>query len=185
MDGMESKGASLNGGKMSVSGILLRLLGLVLTLTSAIVMGVDKQSKVVPIQLTPTLPPINFSVDAKWHYLSAFVFFVAANIIACIYAAISLGLTAMNKAGKSSLNFLIMAGDVIMVALLFAANGAALAIGLMGYQGNSHVNWNKVCDVFGKFCNQVAASVVISLLGSIVFVLLLVVSISNLIKKLK
>lgn len=66
--------------------------------------------------------------------------------------------------------------DVLMVALLFSGNGATAAIGVLGYKGNSHVRWNRVCNVFGKFCNQVAAAVALSLLGSIVFILLVMLA---------
>ncbi|KAL4386744.1 hypothetical protein GQ457_09G023140 [Hibiscus cannabinus] len=61
--------------------------------------------------------------------------------------------------------------------MLFSANGAALAIGLMGYKGNSHVRWNKVCNVFDKFCDQVAVSIVLSLLGSLAFTALIVLTV--------
>ncbi|XP_050219637.1 CASP-like protein 1E1 [Mercurialis annua] len=151
----------------------LRVLALVLTLTAAIVLGVDKQTKIVPIQLTPALPPLNVPLEAKWHYLSAFVFFVISNAIASAYAAISLILSCCAK--KRMLPMILIL-DLLMVALLFCSNGAATAIGLMGYKGNSHVRWNKVCHVFGRFCNQVAASLIISLLGSLVFLLLVMLT---------
>lgn len=67
---------------------------------------------------------------------------------------------------------MIFTTDLIMVALLFSATGAAGAIGLMGAHGNSHVQWKKVCNVFGKFCGQVAASGTLSLFGAIAFFLL-------------
>ncbi|PNX76586.1 CASP-like protein 6-like [Trifolium pratense] len=53
--------------------LVLRLLAFVLTIAAAIVIGLDKQSKVVPIKLVDSLPPLNIAVYAKWHYLSAFV----------------------------------------------------------------------------------------------------------------
>lgn len=53
--------------------LLVRLLAFALTFVAAILFGINKQTKVVPVQLTPTLPPINVSASAKWHYLSAFV----------------------------------------------------------------------------------------------------------------
>lgn len=70
-----------------------------------------------------------------------------------------------------------------MVALLFSAGGAALAVGLIGYQGNSHVQWNKVCNAFDKFCQQVAAAIVVSLCGSAVYLLLVLLAALNLHKK--
>ncbi|KAK2358192.1 CASP protein 1E1 [Trifolium repens] len=154
---------------------VLRLLAFILTIAAAIVIGLDKQSKVVPIKLVDSLPPLNIAVYAKWHYLSSFVYFLVANVIACTYGAISMLLTFLNRGKrKVLLGKLVTLLDALMVALLFSGIGAAAAIGLLGYQGNSHVRWNKVCNVFDKFCHQVAASIILSLLGSLAFLLLIV-----------
>lgn len=53
--------------------LILRVLALVLTLVAAILLGVDKQTKVVPIKLVSTLPTLHVPVTARWHHLSAFV----------------------------------------------------------------------------------------------------------------
>jgi len=98
-------------------------------------------------------------------------YFVGANAIACSYATLSLLLSVGNR--LKGMETVITVFDTLMVALLFSSNGAAIAIGLLGLHGNSHVHWNKVCNLFGKFCDQVAASLFISLLGSIAFLLLL------------
>jgi uncharacterized protein (TIGR01569 family) len=66
--------------------------------------------------------------------------------------------------------------DALMVALLFSGIGATAAVGLIGYQGNSHLRWGKVCNVFGKFCDQVLASTALSFLGSLAFISLVVFS---------
>ncbi|KAI4311203.1 hypothetical protein MLD38_036115 [Melastoma candidum] len=147
----------------------LRLLALALTLVASIILGLDKQTKVVPLQLTPSLPPLDVPVHTKWHYLSAFVFFVVANAVACTYAALSLILVICKKPLASSA---VIVGDIVIAALLAASGGATGAIGVMGKEGNSHVRWAKVCDVFGKFCDKVAVSLVLSLLGSLTFLLL-------------
>lgn len=68
----------------------------------------------------------------------------------------------------------VLIGDLVMMALLFSSTGAAGAIGLMGVQGNKHVMWKKVCNVLGKFCHQTAASVAITLLAAIMFMVLVV-----------
>lgn len=182
MDGLERRvGASQSEGA-STCDLLLRVLALVLTLAAAIVLGVDKQTKVVPIKIVDTLPAINLPVSAKWHYLSAFTYSVASNAIACSYAALSLVLAVSGKKGIMSIVIVL---DLLMVAMLFSSNGAALAIGLMGYQGNSHVRWTKVCHVFGRFCNQAAVSISLSLLGSILFLLLVGITSLRLHKKSK
>lgn len=55
------------------SDVILRFLAFALTLVAAIVLGVDKQTKLVSMTVVSTLPPITVPVTAKWHYLSAFV----------------------------------------------------------------------------------------------------------------
>ena len=84
---------------------------------------------------------------------------------------------------KSSLGLLIIVLDLLMVGLLFSAVGAAGAIGLMAYVGNSHVNWNKVCNVFGTFCHQVVASVVLSVLAAVAYLFLVVLAVLGLNKR--
>ncbi|KAK6913810.1 Casparian strip membrane protein domain [Dillenia turbinata] len=164
---------SKGGRKIRRCELVLRFLGLALTLVAAIILGVDKETKVVPITITSTLPPIDVPVTAKWHHMSAFVYFVVANAIACTHAALSLILCLVSKNGQKGMKLVIIFLDLMMVALLFSGNGAAAAIGVIGYNGNSHVRWNKVCNVFTKFCNHVAVSIVLSLLGSLSFLLVI------------
>ncbi|PSR92645.1 CASP-like protein [Actinidia chinensis var. chinensis] len=197
MDTLNYNGGTMEGGKrekevtggggggVRCSEFGMRVLAFALTLVAAIVLGVDKQTKVVPVPVVSTLPPLNVPVTAKWHYLSAFVYFVVANSIACTYAALSLVLTLANRGGKKGLALIITILDIMMVALLFSGEGAAAAVGIIGYKGNSHVRWNKVCNVFEEFCHQVAAALVLSLLGSVAFFLLVVLAALNLHKKCK
>nr|XP_028947036.1 CASP-like protein 1E2 isoform X1 [Malus domestica] len=190
----EVKIANQRGGGTRES--ILRILALVLTLTASIVLGVGKQTEIVSLKLIPTLPPIDVPATAKWHYLSAFVYMevssqdktlqvprkylVAADAIACAYAAFSLVLSFANRGTKNKLGLVIIVLDLSMVALLFSAIGSAGAIGLMGYQGNTRVQWNKVCNVFGKFCHLVAASTALSFLGSLAFFFLVVLAVLGL-----
>ncbi|XP_052208026.1 CASP-like protein 1E1 [Diospyros lotus] len=178
-NGASEKVAAMGGTGRSRSEVGLRVAGMVLTLVAAVVLGVDKQTKVIPVSVVSTLPPLNVPVTAKWHYLSAFVYFVVVNAAACAYGAISLVVALGRRGGGNRRGIMAVAIallDVVMVALLFSGNGAAAAIGVMGYKGNSHVRWEKVCNAFGKFCHQVAAGIVLSLLGSVAFLLLPVIS---------
>ncbi|XVF28403.1 hypothetical protein REPUB_Repub15cG0026500 [Reevesia pubescens] len=180
VDGIGGAGSKREVGmsrRVSICDLILRVLALLLTLAAAIVLGVNKQTKVVPIQITPTLPPIDVAAHAKWHYLSAFVYSMVADIIACSYGAISMLIVLGTRNAKTGLAQIIIVFDLIMVGLLFSANGAALAIGLMGYKGNSHVQWKKVCNVFDKFCHHVAISVVLSLVGSLAFMALVALAV--------
>lgn len=75
MEGMEGK-VMLKQRKVSGGDLGLRVLAFLLTLVAAIILGVDKQTKVVPLKLVPTLPPVDVPVSAKWQYLSAFVYVI-------------------------------------------------------------------------------------------------------------
>ncbi|CAH9109074.1 unnamed protein product [Cuscuta europaea] len=167
--------------------IVLRLLALALTLVAALVLGLDKQTKAVTMQILPTLPPVNIPFTANSHHLSAFVYFVVVNAVACAYAAVSLVLTLANRKKNNTAaatSVMIITLDLAMVALLFSSCGAAAAIGVMGYKGNSHVRWNKVCNVFEIFCGQAAAAIGISLAASIFFLLLVFCAALNFHKRL-
>ncbi|OWM71279.1 CASP-like protein 1E1 [Punica granatum] len=153
--------------------LALRAVAFGLTLAAVVVLGTDKQTTTVPLQVSPSLPPLIVPVSAKWHYLSAFVYFVVANAVACGYAALSLLLLFLiSRGGKTAAFAVITIIDIMMVALLFSSNGATTAVGILGREGNSHVQWNKVCNVFDKFCDRVAVAVVLSLVGSLGFVIL-------------
>ncbi|CAI9779778.1 unnamed protein product [Fraxinus pennsylvanica] len=125
------------------------------------------------ITLVPTLLPVNVSVTAKWHYISAFVYFVVANAIACSYAAISLILTLV---GNKGLTMVIIIFDLVMVALLHSSGGTALAVGLLGYEGNSHVQWKKVTPHKPFKTSQAAIGIGLSLFGAALFFLLVVLA---------
>ncbi|KAF5820428.1 putative casparian strip membrane protein [Helianthus annuus] len=81
----------------------------------------------------------------------------------------------MKKKIRTHLAFLM--SDLIIVALLFSANGAATAVGMIGLNGNSHTQWHKVCYIFKRYCHQGAASVTMSFLGSFAFLWLVVFAI--------
>lgn len=70
----ELKGSGVAKSSLEGKGnLLLRLCALVLTLVAAVVIVADKQTKVVPISISDSLPPLDIPVTAKWHYMSAYV----------------------------------------------------------------------------------------------------------------
>ncbi|KAG6668173.1 CASP-like protein 1E1 [Carya illinoinensis] len=161
--------------------LLLRLLALALTLVSAIIIGLSKQTKVVRVVVVASLPPLYVPVPARWHYISAFVYFLVANVIACSYSTLSLVLLLITRkrAGDNMMSILhsmILVLDILMVALLFSCNGASMAIGIIGYRGNTHLRWQKICNLFERFCGQVAASIAVSVAGALMFILMVAFS---------
>lgn len=53
--------------------MVFRVLGFVLSFVAAIVVGLNNQTKVVPLAVSLNSPPLDYTFIAKWHYLSAFV----------------------------------------------------------------------------------------------------------------
>ncbi|KGN44880.1 CASP-like protein 1E1 [Cucumis sativus] len=163
---------------------VVRFLGLAFTLIAAIVVAVDNESKIISVTLTKALPPIHFYASAKWQYMSAFKYFVVSNCIACGYAAVSLVYSMTTKGYKDdpTRSMLLISLDLIMVGLLFSADGAAAAIGVIGRDGNSHMHWIKVCGFFEGYCHHFTAALVISIAGSVMFLCLVVLSVLKLYK---
>ncbi|KAM6545279.1 hypothetical protein CsatB_026015 [Cannabis sativa] len=186
MEKVESNSERKEGEGLGLGfGFFVRIIAFAVTISAAVIIGVDKQTKMVSITVVDSLPPITIPATAKWHYLSAFTYFVVANAIASSYALISLIFSFANHAKDKSgnLGFVMAIFDMMMVGLLFSSNGAAAAVGLIGLQGNSHVQWKKVCNVFDKFCHQGAAAVVLSFLGASAFLLLAMLTIKRLHRK--
>lgn len=106
------------------------------------------------------------------------------NVIACGYGLLYVFLSMLIRRGrfgvKSWVPVATVVVDVIIVGLLFSGNGAASAIGFVGERGNSHSKWNKVCDVFGRFCSMVSLSIAMSLVGCLVYLFVIALAIVNL-----
>ncbi|KAK6239309.1 hypothetical protein QUC31_004778 [Theobroma cacao] len=163
--------------------LILRILGLILTLVAAIVTGVDKETKTISVSITKTLPTLHVPVTAKWHYMSAFVYFLISNAVASLYAAASLVASMAVRTSKEKAAMALVILDMTIMGLLFSSNGAAIAVGVLGQYGNSHARWNKVCELFGGFCHEMTAAIILSLVGSLVFFWLVALAILNLHKK--
>ncbi|KAJ9556231.1 hypothetical protein OSB04_010845 [Centaurea solstitialis] len=164
--------------------MVVRFLALALTLVAAVLVGLDKQTATVSLTLVPSVPPIRVPATGKWTYMSAFVYLVIVNAISCFYAAVSLLLVLARRGRHKLVSLTVTILDLVMVGLLFSALGATASIGLIGFQGNSHVHWDKVCNVFDKFCHQIVIALFLSFAGSIAYLVLIVLAVLHLHKKL-
>jgi uncharacterized protein (TIGR01569 family) len=57
-----------------------------------------------------------------------------------------------------------------------SATGTAGAVAWVGLKGNDHTRWNKICNVYDKFCRHIGASTALGLVASILLVLLAVLN---------
>lgn len=152
--------------------VALRVFVLAATLVSAVVMGVDRQTSTIRITITDALPPLEVPLTANWSYSSAFVYFVVANAMVCLFSAAALAACRSRAAMVP-----VMVGDLLALALLYSAVGAAAEFGILGERGNSHVRWPKVCNVYGRFCERAMAAVIVSLIAAFANLVLLMLNI--------
>jgi uncharacterized protein (TIGR01569 family) len=110
-------------------------------------------------------------------------YFLVSNAIACSYAAGSLAYSLAARSFKHDVELVLSILDLVIMALLFSANGAAAAIGIIGRDGNSHTQWRKVCDIFDGYCHHMTSALVLSLIGSFAFLLLVFFAVLGLHKK--
>ncbi|KAE8681611.1 CASP-like protein 1E1 [Hibiscus syriacus] len=162
---------------------LLRVMGLILTSVAAILTGVDEETKTIHISITKTLPTLHVLVTAKWHYMLAFVYFPVSNAIAFSYVAASLVASMAVQTSKDMTETVLVVLDMTIMGLLLSANGAAIAVGVLGQYGNSRVQWRRVCNMLGGFCHQMTAAIILSLVASSIFFWLAALVILNLHKK--
>ncbi|WJX85032.1 hypothetical protein P8452_67539 [Trifolium repens] len=175
VDGVQSDVKMTTIWRSSVYDVFLRVLAFLLTLTATIIVGVDKETKII------SYAELQFKVTAKWEYMSAIVFFLVSNAIGCSYAVISMVISTIARTGGNKTTLLMITIlDLIIMALLFSANGAGAAVGVLGQKGNSHVQWMKVCNVFDAYCRHMTVALVLSIIGSSVFLLIVVHSVFKL-----
>ncbi|KAL1543130.1 CASP-like protein 1 [Salvia divinorum] len=168
----------------AVADVVLRFLVFASGLAAVLVMVTSKETQVVA-QIP--IPPFLVRRAAKFNHSPAFVFFVAALSVAGFYGLITtlISLFALSKPGSHTRlvsHFIIF--DVLLLGITAAATGAAGAVAYIGLKGNKHVQWNKICHVYGDFCKHVGGSVAVSLFGSVMLALLILLSVRSLSKKI-
>ncbi|URE00931.1 CASP-like protein [Musa troglodytarum] len=162
-------------------GIILRIVAIVLTFISAVVMGAARQTTTVVGTDPETGLLTSVTGTVKSTYSAAYVYFVVANVLVFFYSVVSLVLSVVNRAGLSSMSLLFSIADLLMVVLLFSSNGAAAAISVVAENGQQNLaGWDKICYLFGGFCARVNAAIVLSMVASVAYVILVVFGMANL-----
>lgn len=153
--------------RMRVTELVLRTLICVLGVLAAALVGSDSQVRVF------------FSIEkkAKFTDMKSMVFLVAANGIAATYSLIQVlrcvvGMIRGTVLFSKSLAWIIFSGDQAVAYLSLSALAAASQSSIYGKQGQEEFQWIKICNMYGKFCNQagegVASAVVVTLSMAIV-----------------
>ncbi|KAJ3688481.1 hypothetical protein LUZ61_017645 [Rhynchospora tenuis] len=150
------------------SGVItFRAIAIILLALAAGRMGTANQDVYFPNQEIHTF---------TCHDYPTFMYFMSVNILACVFSLVLQFISVYQKDKTMWVQTLISSIDVVMVALLFSANGAALALYLLSYNGLSieSLSWNAMCDTLFIFCSQVLNAITVSLCGSVAYTIAIV-----------
>ncbi|KAJ4866498.1 CASP-like protein 2B1 [Raphanus sativus] len=164
--------AVFHGGKMKLidrrlklTELLLRCSATLLALLALILIVTNTQVKQI------------FTIEkrAKYTDMKALVFLVVANGIAAAYSLLqSVRCVVGSMKGSvlldKSLAWAIFLGDQAMAYISVAAIAASAESGLIGIRGEEKLQWMKLCNMFGKFCNRSAGGTATALLASVALV---------------
>ncbi|KAJ8770569.1 hypothetical protein K2173_018060 [Erythroxylum novogranatense] len=152
--------------RVRIAELVLRCLICVSGIAVAILVGTDTQVREI----------FTIQKKAKFTDMKALVFLVIANGIAAVYSLAQavrcvVGMVRGSVLFSKPLPWIIFSGDQLIAYLTVAAVAAAAQSAVLAKFGQPELQWLKVCDLYGKFCNQVAggiASAVLASLGTVV-----------------
>ncbi|KAG8647512.1 CASP-like protein 2B1 isoform X2 [Manihot esculenta] len=153
--------------RVRLAELVLRCLICGLGVAAAILIGTDTQVKEI------------FTIQKKARFtdMKALVFLVIANGIAAAYSLLQgvrcvVGIVRGSVLFSKPLAWLIFSGDQVMAYVTVAAVAAAAQSSVFAKLGQPELQWMKVCNMYGKFCNQVGEGIASSLLVSVSMVAL-------------
>ncbi|XP_010464210.1 PREDICTED: CASP-like protein 1D2 [Camelina sativa] len=152
--------------------VITRVLLFSATLTALIVMVTSDQTEMTQIPGVPSPAP----VSAEFKESPAFIFLVVALVVASFYALISTLVSIsllLRHEFTAQISVYITSLDTVMLGILAFATGTA---GGFALKGNEDVGWNKICNVYDKFCRYLATSLASSLFASFLLLLLSICS---------
>ncbi|CAN6988328.1 unnamed protein product [Brassica rapa subsp. trilocularis] len=170
--------ALYHGGKMKLIDRRLRLTELLLrcSVTALAFLGLI-------LIVTDTQVKQIFTIEkrAKYTNMKSLVFLVVTNGIAAVYSLLQsvrcvMGSMKGDVLLNKSLAWAIFSGDQAMAYMSVAAIAAASESGVIGIRGEEELQWMKVCNMFGKFCNRGAGGVASAMLASVAMVLVSCIS---------
>ncbi|KAB2026042.1 hypothetical protein ERO13_D06G161700v2 [Gossypium hirsutum] len=151
--------------RVRVAELVLRCLICGLSVLAAVLVGTDTQIKEI------------FTIQKKARFtdMKALVFLVAANGITAAYSLVQglrcvVGMVRGSVLFSKPLALAIFSGDQALAYLNVAAVGAAAQSAAFAKLGQTKLQWMVICNMYGKFCNQIGEGIAVSLLVSICMV---------------
>ncbi|CAA0836532.1 CASP-like protein 2B2 [Striga hermonthica] len=157
--------------RVRVAELVLRCVICVLAVLCAVLIATDTQVKEI------------FTIQKKAMFtdMKALVFLVIANGLVASYSLAQVLRCVMNMMRGSvlfnkPLAWAIFSGDQVMAYLTLTAVGAAAQSAVLAEFGQNELQWMKICDMYGKFCNQIGEGIATGLLVSLSMVVLSAIS---------
>ncbi|XP_004486332.1 CASP-like protein 2B1 [Cicer arietinum] len=157
--------------RIRITELVLRCVILCLALLAVFLVVTDSQVRVF------------FTIEkkAKFTDMKALVFLVVANGLAAGYSLIQ-GVRCVVSMINGSVLFskplawAIFSGDQVMAYITVSAVAAAAQSAVFAKLGQPELQWIKICDMYGKFCNQVGEGLASAIVVSLSMVLLSCIS---------
>ncbi|OWM85636.1 CASP-like protein 2B1 [Punica granatum] len=151
--------------------LVLRCVICGLAVVSAVLVGTDSQVREI----------FTIRKRAKFTDMKALVFLVIANGIAASYSLIQALRCAASMIGgyvlfSKPLAWAIFSGDQAMAYVTLAAVASAAQSAVFAKVGQPELQWMKICDMYGEFCNQVGEGIATALLVSLSMVVIAAIS---------
>ncbi|CAI9292727.1 unnamed protein product [Lactuca saligna] len=143
--------------------IVLRVIAMASTFVATLLMLTSHDSAKV----------LGMTFQAKYNNSPTLKYFVIVCIITTVYSLATLFIPPK----KSWRPVLVL--DVIVTSFLISSFSAAVGVGQLGKQGNSHAGWLPICGQVPKFCHHVSASLIAGFVAVIFYFLLLLFSLNN------
>ncbi|KAG5005717.1 CASP-like protein 2B1 [Glycine max] len=157
--------------RIKITELVLRCVILGLGVLAAVLVGTDSQVKEF----------FSFQKEAKFTDMKSLVFLVVANGLASGYSLIQ-GLRCIISMIRGSVLFskplawAIFSGDQVMAYVTVATVVAAGQSGVIARVGQPELQWMKICNMYGKFCNQVGEGIASAFVASLSMVVLSCIS---------
>ncbi|XP_027089322.2 CASP-like protein 2B1 [Coffea eugenioides] len=153
--------------RVRIAELVLRCLICGLAVLAAVLIGTDTQVKEI----------FTIKKEAKFTEMKALVFLVIATGIAAAYSFVQVlrCITSMirgNVLFNKPLAWAIFSGDQLMAYLSLAAVAAAAQSAVFAKLGQTELQWMKICNMYGKYCNQVGEGIASALMVSLSMVVL-------------
>ncbi|GLJ40228.1 hypothetical protein SUGI_0825760 [Cryptomeria japonica] len=112
----------------------------------------------------------------KYNHIAAFKYLAYANGIGAGYSVLSAFNSAVPQSRSLSRAWLVFSFDQAFAYLILVAGAVATEVLYLAHKGDEKITWYQMCPYYGRFCNKLGASLILSFVGCVCFVILSLIS---------